>query len=86
VTAQQIFAMGGGGFSMESSPALDDYVLSLTRLIREGMPAGLAADDGVGLHFVDGALHRVVRSREHARAYRVESIDGEVREQPLELG
>jgi peptidase E len=28
---QHIVALGGGGFSMESSPVLDDYVLSLAR-------------------------------------------------------
>lgn len=57
---------------------------AFTKFIAEGMAAGFAADDGVGLHFMDGALHRVVSSRERARAYRVELIDGEVREQPLE--
>jgi GNAT superfamily N-acetyltransferase len=36
------------------------------------VPPGIAADNGVGLHFVDGALHRVVSSRPDARAYRVE--------------
>jgi peptidase E len=42
------------------------------RLIRAGMPSGLAGDDGAALHFVDGVLHRVVASRPNARAYRVE--------------
>src|SRR5690348_12899493 len=28
---RQIVALGGGGFSMETSPALDDYILSLAR-------------------------------------------------------
>ena len=48
------------------------------RLVSDGMPEGIAADDGVGLHFIDGELHRVVSSRPNARAYRVELTDGEV--------
>lgn len=42
------------------------------RLIRAGMPSGVAADVGAALHYVDGVLHRVVASRPSARAYRVE--------------
>lgn len=43
------------------------------RLIRSGeMQDGYAADDGVGLHFIDGALHAIVSSRPDARAWRVE--------------
>ena len=48
------------------------------------MPAGVAADDGVALHFTDGRLHRIVSSREQARAYRVELHDAVVRELPLD--
>lgn len=33
-TAPQIVALGGGGFSMEKDPQLDDYVLSLTESAR----------------------------------------------------
>ncbi len=29
--AQHIVALGGGGFSMEASPVLDDYILGLAR-------------------------------------------------------
>lgn len=48
------------------------------RLIGSGeMKDGYAADDGVGLHFVDGALHQIISSRPEARAWRVEhSGDG----------
>jgi dipeptidase E len=47
------------------------------RFIRDGMPSGIAADIGVALHFVDGALHRIVSSRRSAKAYRVAlSADG----------
>lgn len=43
------------------------------RLIGSGeMKDGYAADDGVGLHFVDGSLHTIISSRPNARAYRVE--------------
>jgi dipeptidase E len=55
-----------------------------TRLIRAGMPAGLAADDGVALHFLEGRLHRVVSSRAGARAYRVEIYGDDVREVAIE--
>lgn len=54
------------------------------RLIREGMVSGIAADDGVGLHYIDGSLHRVVTSRAGARAYRVERDGAATSETPLE--
>ncbi len=55
------------------------------RLLREGrILPGYAADDAVGLHFVGDRLERVVSARPNAKAYRVELIDGEVRETPLE--
>ena len=38
-----------------------------------GQP-GLAAEDGVGLHYVDGRLERVVSSRPAALAWRVEPV------------
>jgi peptidase E len=41
---------------------------------------GYAADDGVGLHFIGERLHRVVSSRPHARAYRVERVGDQARE------
>ena len=36
-----------------------------------GIPGGVAADDGVALHYVDSRLVRVVSSRPRARAWRV---------------
>jgi dipeptidase E len=43
------------------------------RLIAGGaIEDGYAADDGVGLHFIDDQLHAAVSSRPNARAYRVE--------------
>jgi dipeptidase E len=53
-------------------------------LVAEGFPAGYAADDGCGLLFEDGELTDVVASRPGADGYRVELVDGEVRETPLE--
>jgi dipeptidase E len=43
-----------------------------------GQP-GLAAEDGVGLHYVDGRLERVVSSRPAAKAWRVERQGDDVR-------
>jgi peptidase E len=48
-----------------------------------GGPA-LAAEDGVALHFVDGAMVRAVTSRPDARAYRIEPADGGVRVETIE--
>jgi peptidase E len=47
-----------------------------TRLVAEGFPAGIAVDDGVGVHFVGTELAEVVSVRDGATAYRVEA-DGE---------
>jgi len=47
-----------------------------TRLVREGFPPGLAADDGVGLVYRGTELHEVVSVRPGATAYRV-GPDGE---------
>jgi len=56
------------------------------RLVAGGeMAAGLAADDGVGLHFVGSELHAIVTSRPGAAAYRVErDTAGIARESRLE--
>jgi dipeptidase E len=42
-----------------------------TQLVAQGLPAGVAADDDVALHYVGTELHEVVASREGARAYEV---------------
>ena len=47
-------------------------------LVDGGFPEGLAADDGVGLHFVGTELHEAVSCRPGAAAYRV-TRDGEYR-------
>lgn len=41
-------------------------------MLRGLIPPGMALDDGVALHYRDGALVRAVSSRPEARAYRVE--------------
>jgi dipeptidase E len=46
------------------------------RLVADGFPAGVAADDDVGLHYVGTELREVVTSRDGAGAYRV-SAEGE---------
>jgi peptidase E len=54
-------------------------------LLKKGaLPAGLAADAGVGIHFVDGELREVVACDEGSRAYRLELRDGEIVETPLD--
>ena len=50
-------------------------------LVEGGLPAGLAADDGVGLHFEGTELVEVVSCRPGAAAYRV-TADGEERLEP----
>ena len=55
------------------------------RFVGEGMLPGIAADDGVALHFIDGVLHQIVSSRENAHAYRVEVDGGQVQERPLDV-
>ena len=49
-----------------------------TQLVRDGFPAGIAADDDVGVHFVGTELREVVTSREGSTAYRV-TPEGEER-------
>jgi peptidase E len=44
---------------------------------------GLAAEDWVGVHFVDGVLHQAVTGRPGARAYRLWRDGAEVVEEPL---
>jgi dipeptidase E len=53
------------------------------RLVAEGFPGGYAADEGAALVFTDGTLTEVVASRAGAGGYRVERVDGAVRESPL---
>ncbi len=45
---------------------------------------GYAADDGVGLHFINDSLANVISSRPMAKAYRVEKQGDKIRETTLE--
>jgi len=54
------------------------------RLIaQERMLAGIAADDGVALHYIGQKLARVVSSRPKAAAYRVRAFDRTAREEKV---
>ncbi|OWY69079.1 peptidase E [cyanobacterium TDX16] len=55
------------------------------RLLSQGLiKPGYAADDGVGLHFVDNKLEKIVSSRPLAKAYQLDKLDGTVTETVLE--
>jgi peptidase E len=49
-----------------------------TKLVSEGFPAGIAADDGVGVHYAGTELMEVVSVRPDAAAYHV-GPEGETR-------
>jgi peptidase E len=55
------------------------------RLVGEGFPPGLAADDCVALHFDGTELAEVASARAGSRAYRVSS-EGEEPIEPRQLG
>jgi dipeptidase E len=54
-------------------------------LLGRSILPGIAIDDGVGVHFLGTAPHRVVTPREKASAYRVSVGDGIVREEPISV-
>lgn len=55
------------------------------QMIKDGLlNPGIAADDGVGLHYVNGELVKVVSSRPNAAAYRVEISEEGIEEKILE--
>lgn len=54
------------------------------QLILDGeLSAGIAADDGVALRYNGSELTEIVSSRPHARAWRVQMTNGEIREEEL---
>jgi peptidase E len=59
----------------DSDPRRPDAFRSF---VRESGQPGLAAEDGVGLHYVDGKLAKIVSSRPAARAWRLEPRGGDV--------
>src|SRR5919204_2008478 len=65
---------GLGFLSGSACPHYDGEELRRPRyreLVADGFPAGIAADDGVGLHYVGTELAEVVSCRPGAAAYRV---------------
>jgi dipeptidase E len=56
---------------------------TLHRELRSGFPPTMAADDGVGLHFVGTRLAEAVSSRPEAQAYRVRWSEGEANEDAI---
>jgi peptidase E len=56
------------------------------RLVAAGtIGDGIACDDGVGLHYIDGALHAIPSARPAARAYRVARNGAVATEQRLDV-
>ena len=57
---------------------------SYHRLLAVGkIGKGYAADDGVAIHFINGAIARVVSSRPKARAYKIGLLKGKVVEEAI---
>ena len=55
------------------------------RLIAQGlMKNGIACDDGVAAHFINGYVNKFVSSRKYAKAYQLELIDNNVIETKIE--
>jgi peptidase E len=54
------------------------------RFIAEGLADGWALEDGTALHYKGQELQRIITGRVGAKAYRVEKVDGEVRETAVE--
>jgi len=55
------------------------------RLVANGsILGGIAADDGVGLHYAGTKLQHIVSARPGARAYQLERVGATARESPLE--
>ncbi|KEO82025.1 peptidase E [Tumebacillus flagellatus] len=89
VIPKQLHYMNGLGFLPGSNcPHYDGEAErrpTYHRQLREGLiPAGFAADDGAGLHFIGTDLHRVVSSRPNAKGYRLNVVDGVVTEDELD--
>ena len=54
-------------------------------LVRDGMPAGIALDDGAAAHYVGTTLREIVTSRPKAGAYAVARVRGKAVERPLRV-
>lgn len=56
------------------------------KLISSGrLQSGFAVDDGVGLHFIDLDINKIVSSRLSAKAYKVEHLSNQVIEEVLQV-
>lgn len=56
------------------------------KLISSGrLQSGFAVDDGVGLHFIDLDINKIVSSRPSAKAYKVEYLSNQVIEEVLHV-
>lgn len=54
------------------------------QVLAEGkLPSGFAIDDNAAIHFVDKGVHRVISASRGATAYRLQVVDGAVREEAL---
>jgi len=74
---------GLGFLAGSNCPHYDSEVLRrpvYRAAVESGFPPGLAAEDAVGLHFVDRAFHEAITAKPGGRAFRVECPGGEVSE------
>ena len=54
------------------------------RLIRSGvLNPGYACDNDAGIHFIDNEVHKVVKTRDEAKVYYVDLVEGEIVETEL---
>ncbi|HEX7064018.1 MAG TPA: peptidase E [Bacillales bacterium] len=74
------FLSGSHGPHYDGEPELRN---AYQKLIENGMSNGIAADDGVALHYIDRELYRGVSSRPRARAYFLQYREGSVTEKEM---
>lgn len=77
------FVAGSFTSHFDAEPARRPAVLEL---VGNGvLPAGYACDEYAAVHLVDGELREAIASRQGARAFRVDAVDGATRETPLDV-
>jgi dipeptidase E len=58
---------------------------TLHQFLSEGkILGGYAADDGAAAHFINGEFSRAVSSRPHAKVYKVDHVNGQVKEAEIQ--
>jgi dipeptidase E len=82
-TRLEPLAQGLGLLRGSNCPHYRDRREAYMAAVRGGLAPGLAAEDGVALHFVDRRLAAVVASRDDRRAYRVGLAGDRLVEAPL---